>query len=90
MAVDLVTFGHQVRVIGPGHGKWWKTLFVAESQIGKKYSLLRDKYFRKDSRIRYLQSKSLNMRRLAVNDEILKNVINICTRFSISMDVMAS
>ena len=28
----------------------------------KKCSLLRDKYFREDSRIRYLRSKSLNMR----------------------------
>ena len=27
----------------------------------KKYSLLKDKYFRKDSWIRYLHSKSLNM-----------------------------
>ena len=28
----------------------------------KKYSLLKDKYFREDSRIRYFRSKSLNMR----------------------------
>ena len=28
----------------------------------KKYSLLRDKYFNKDSKIRYLHSKLLNMR----------------------------
>ena len=27
----------------------------------KKYSLLKDKYFREDSRIRYFHSKSLNM-----------------------------
>ena len=90
MAVDLVTFGHQVRVIGPWSWKVVENAICGRKPDRKKISLLRDKYFREDSRIRYLHSKSLNMRRLAVNDEILKNVINICTRFSISMDVMAS
>ena len=51
-------------------------LVIFASEPGrKKHSLQRDKYFREHTRIRYFHWKSLNI--CAVNDEILKNVINI-------------
>ena len=53
----------------------------------KKYSLLRDKYFREDSRIRYLWSKSINMNNEWEN---IKELIIIRTQFLISVDTVAS
>ena len=58
-------------------------LLLTVNKIGKKHSLQRDKYFREDNRIHYFSFSVWNLWLCTMNEEILKNVINMLPWFSV-------